>query len=129
MKNFMYKLIQRGKPGVIGGGEKKYYAIPSYQGEATIDTLSKSIERFSTLSRTDIRAVLTAFVDVMEDHLAVGQIVRLDELGSLKVHISSEGVEEADKFTANNIKKAKIHFTPGLRLQNMLKIMKYKKAE
>lgn len=129
MNVFNYKLIERGEPGVIGGGEKKYYAIPVYKGEATIDAISKNIERFCTLSRTDIRAVLTAFVDVMEDYLAVGQIVRLDELGSLKVHISSEGVEEADKFTANSIKKAKIHFTPGQRLQNMLKLMKYQKAE
>jgi len=39
-----YKLIEKGEPGVVGGGTKKWYATIVTDGEETIDDLVKSIE-------------------------------------------------------------------------------------
>jgi predicted histone-like DNA-binding protein len=72
---------------VPGGGEKKYYASANPSGEMTLTGLTKSIEKISAVSGADIRAVLYAMVDVMQDALANGQIVRLGEPGSLRVGI------------------------------------------
>jgi len=80
-----FKVIERGHPGVPGGGEKKFYASANPSGEMTLTGLTKSIEKISTVSGADIRAVLYAMVDVMQDALANGQIVRLGEPGSLRV--------------------------------------------
>ena len=52
-----------------------------------------------------------------------GALLRLlrQLLGSFRVAISTEGVEVAEKFTAANIKKARIVFTPCKELKNLCK--------
>jgi predicted histone-like DNA-binding protein len=95
-------------------GEKKFYASANSTGEMTLVGLTKFIEKISTVSGADIRAVLYAMVDVMQDALANGQIVRLGELGSLRVTISSDGKEVAEDVNAAAIKGARVVFTPGM---------------
>ncbi len=75
-----FKVIERGHPGVPGGSEKKIYASANLSGEMTLSGLTKSIEKISTVSGADIRAVLYAMVDVMQDALVNRQIVRVGEL-------------------------------------------------
>lgn len=123
-----FKVIERGQPGVEGGGEKKYYASPVSSGELTLAGLTKSIEKISTVSGADIRAVLYAMVDVMKDSLADSNIVRLGELGSLRVSLSSEGYPTADEVTSSGIKSARVVFTPGKAIKDMLNTASYQKT-
>jgi len=78
-------------PGVAGGGEKKCYASPVSSGEQTLAGLTRSIEKISTVSGADIQAVLYALVDVSIESLSNGTFVRLEELGSLRMSLKSEG--------------------------------------
>jgi predicted histone-like DNA-binding protein len=123
-----YNIIQKSQPGVVGGGDKKYYAVAVTSGERNIEQLTKRIEKISTVSGADIRAVLYALVDVMTDELDQGQIARLGDLGSIRVAISSEGFANETEVTTNAIKGAKIVFTPGPKLKAMLKALKFAKA-
>jgi predicted histone-like DNA-binding protein len=122
-----YKVIEKGQPGVVGGGEKKFYASASMSGQMTLNGLTKSIEKISTVSGADIRAVVYAMVDVMKDALADGQIVRLGELGSLRVSISSEGKATAAEVNATSVKGARVVFSPGKDLKDMLTTLTYTK--
>ncbi|MDY3521764.1 HU family DNA-binding protein [Riemerella anatipestifer] len=122
-----YKVIQKGQPGVAGGGEKKYYASANVVSEKTLAGLTKDIEKISTVSGADIRAVLYALVDVMQSSLADGQIIRLGELGSMRVSISSEGKAKEEEVTSAAIKSAKVVFTPGSDLKKMLATLSYEK--
>lgn len=122
-----FKVIEKGQPGVEGGGEKKFYASANFTGEKSLDGLTKDIEKISTVSGADIRAVLYAMVDVMVGSLEEGQIVRLGELGSLRVSISSEGQEKAEDVKAATIRSSKVIFTPGKGIKNMLKTLKFEK--
>jgi predicted histone-like DNA-binding protein len=124
---YKFKVIERGHPGVPGGGEKKFYASANSSGEMTLAGLTKSIEKISTVSGADIRAVLYAMVDVMQDALANGQIVRLGELGSLRVSISSEGKATAEEVNSSAIRGAKVVFTPGKDIKTMLNNLTYSK--
>lgn len=123
-----FKIIERGEPGVTGGGTKKFYASAISDGEANLETLTRAIEKVSTVSGADIRAVLYAMVESMDDILADGKIVRLGELGSLRVSFSSEGQETADKVNAKSIKSAKVIFSPGKMIKKMLQTLEYKKV-
>jgi predicted histone-like DNA-binding protein len=123
-----FKVIEKGQPGVIGGGTKKYYASSTLTGELTLEKLTKQIERVSTVNGADIRAVLYAMVQIMQDALADGQAVRLGDLGSLRVNISSQGEETPEDVTTNSIKGAKTIFTPGSGLKEMLATLKFIKA-
>lgn len=122
-----YNLIEKGKPGVIGGGQKKWYANIVTDGEVTIDDLVKQIEKFSALSEADIRGVIIALENVIQDQLANGKIIRLDKLGSFYPSLSSEGVDDAKDFTVANIKGAKVNYRPGKRISNALSTATFKK--
>ena len=123
-----FNVIQRGEPGVAGGGVKKYYAANQSSGELTLAGLTKRIEKMCTVNGADIRAVLYAMVDVMKDELANGQIVRLGELGSLRVNISSKATQNAAEVKASSIKGARVVFSPGKDLKKMLHTLTYEKV-
>lgn len=122
-----YKLVEKGQPGVVGGGTKKWYATAISDGEITIDDLVRRIEKFSALSEADIRGVIIALENVIQDQLVEGKIIRLDKLGSFYPSISSEGTATAAEFTSASIKSVKLNYRPGTRIQNALKTASYKK--
>lgn len=123
----IFKVIKRGKPGVVGGGVKKNYAVPVTMGELTLVDLTNSIEKRCTVTGADIRAVVYALVDVAIENLTQGHIVRLGDLGSLRITLSSEGMDLEDQVTSDTIKKAGVIFTPGSRIKEMFLTMKYHK--
>lgn len=124
-----FKTIQRVQPGVQGGGDKKYYAAPVTSGEITIEGLTKTIEKMSTVSGIDIRAVIYGLVEVSIDNLADGKIVRLGDLGSLRVSLSSEGRATDKEINSGCIKNASVIFTPGPKIKEMLNIVKFEKLQ
>jgi predicted histone-like DNA-binding protein len=123
-----YKVLKKGQPGVAGGGVQKYYASPVLEGEMNLGELTRQIEKISTVSGADIRAVLYALVDVAVESLSNSRIVRLGELGSLRPTLSSEGKATEEEVTASAIKGAGIIFAPGSRLKEMLAAVKFQKA-
>ena len=123
-----FKVIERGQPGVAGGGEKKFYASPVMDGELDMADLTKAIEKICTVSGADIRAVLYALVDVAIDNLSNGTIVRMGDLGSFRIGLSSEGKAKAEEVSSSAIKSNSILFTPGTRLKEMMASAKYQKV-
>ena len=124
-----YKVIAKGQPGVIGGGNKKYYASAQMTGVVDIDELTRDIEKISTVSGADIRAVLYALVDVATDELADSNIVRLGDLGSLRVTLKSFGLEAPSDVNATAIKGTRIHFYPGKKIKEMQKTLTYQQVK
>ena len=122
------KAIERPQPGVAGGGVKKFYASPVHGKEITLEGLTKAIEKTSTVNGADIRAVLYALVEEAVNGLSESRIIRLGDLGSLRITISSESRDTAHEVTASAVKKAGVIFTPGKKLQEMLKSAKFTKA-
>ena len=95
-----YKVVERGQPGVSGGGNKKWYATISSDGETSVDELVAQIEKFSSLSEADIRGVIIALENAIQHELANGKIVRLDKLGSLYPTLSSNPANQEKDFHA-----------------------------
>lgn len=116
-----YKVIEKGQPGVVGGGEKKFYAHVVMGKEATIDEIVKDIEKFSALSESDIRGVVYALENVIQNKLAQSRIVRLEKLGNLYPSIRSRGEISADKVTSNTITSVSVNYRPGSRIISALK--------
>jgi predicted histone-like DNA-binding protein len=123
-----FRTVERPQPGVPGGGVRKFYATPAHGREVTLEALTRAIERKSTLSGADIRAVLYAMVDQAVDGLAEGRIVRLGDLGSLRITLSSEGRDTPEEVTASAIRRTGIIFTPGVKMQSMLRNARFEKV-
>lgn len=124
-----YNLSEKGNPG-NPAAPKKFYANAKSTGEVTFRSLSKEIaEGSTTVSDTDVMAVLNDLTKVLSRHLSDGKIVRFGDFGSFQISVSSEGAETASKFNANMIKGAKILFRPGIDLRDMLATVKYEKEK
>ncbi|MDR2408425.1 MAG: HU family DNA-binding protein [Bacteroidales bacterium] len=124
-----YVLTQKGNPG-DPDAPKKFYAQAKANKELTFRKLSKEIaEGSSTVSDSDVLAVLNDLTKILKRHLADGEIVRFGDFGSFQVSISSEGVETAEKFNASLIKSGKVTFRPGVDLKEMLATLKYEKLK
>ena len=89
-----YILNTKAEPSVSGGGTKKWYASVITDGELTVEELSKQIEKFSSLSEADIRGVIIALENVIQENLINGKIIRMDKLGSFYPVINYNEVTE-----------------------------------
>lgn len=124
-----YKLIKRNKPGVVNDPNPKYYAVAVTTGEDDFKSMTRAVADRCTVTGSDAKAVLDAFMTVMLQRLANGQIVRLNDLGSFRISLSSEGVLNEKKFNAaTQIKKARIIFTPCKELKDMCKSLSYQRV-
>lgn len=124
-----YKVIQRGEPGVPGGGVKKYYAQAVATGEVDIEYLTKRIEKISTVSGADIRAVLYALTDVVPEELADGNIARIGDMGDFRLSLSSEGHDREEEVSSDSVRKTKVLFRPGKKFREMQHNLEYRKVE
>ncbi|MFK8272081.1 HU family DNA-binding protein [Capnocytophaga canimorsus] len=124
-----YKVIEKGQPGVAGGGTKKFYANVVTEGELSVDDLVKQIEKFSALSEADIRGVIIALENVIQQGLADSKIIRLEKLGSLYPTLSSNGVATEKEFTANQIKSVSVNYRPGTCIVEAMKAAGFEKKK
>ena len=108
---------------------RKFYAVAQSTGEADFRDMAKEIAEITTVSVPDAVAVLESLVMIIPRHIEKGEIIRLGELGSLRLTINSEGSDTADAVSARNVKKANYRFTAGNELQQTLKILKYTRVK
>ena len=106
----------------------RYYATAKSSGDVTLKQLGKEIAQRSTVNHADTLAVLEVLTQLLGDHIANGDIVRLGDFGRFNISLKSIGAENQAAFTSKNIEKAKINFRPGKDLQDTLKTLTYKKV-
>lgn len=87
--------------------------------------MCEAITGRTTCTETDVRAALAGIIYEAKRALKAGRIVRLGDLGSLQMGLSSEGAEKAEDFTLSMIKKSRINFRPGKGLTDITKTMAY----
>lgn len=123
----LYKVSERHIPGKFPV-EKKWYAYAVAAGEVTLDMIATRLSGSTTVTRADIMAVLTAFVDEIGTDLKNGLIVRFGELGSMQMGLSSRGAETLTEWKADLIRKAHINFRPGKKLKRMAQDATFKRT-
>ena len=107
----------------------KYYARESESGRIDLPELADNIARHSTtVSKTDIQAVLTILGEELAALLAKGHSVHLGELGYLHVTLKSKGVAEEKDVNPSLIEEAKVRFVAGSVLEKEIKNAKFEKA-
>ncbi|MDR1526592.1 MAG: HU family DNA-binding protein [Dysgonamonadaceae bacterium] len=124
-----YVVVPKGNPA-DPNAPKKFYAHAKSSGELTLKKLSKEIaEGSTTVSDTDVLAVLNDLTKILKRHLDKGEIVRFGDFGTFQIAISSGGAETEEKFHQSLIKSSKVAFRPGVDLKEMLATLKYEKVK
>ena len=106
----------------------KYYGQVQASGDINIREMAERIQANCTVTKADVYAVLVALEDVIIDALKSGEIVRLGDLGSFQIGISSKGAETEKDYSDSLIKKARINFRPGTALAGMLTTLSFAKV-
>ncbi len=124
-----YNLVQRGNPAKKEE-PKKFYAQAKSRGELTFKQLAKEISDGSTtVSDSDVLAVLNDLTKILRRHLSNGEIVRFGDFGSFQITLTSEGAETEQRFSHSLIKNPKVTFRPGADLKEMLATLQYEKVK
>ena len=122
-----YKVVERPNPRDLTL-PNKYYASIVMGDNITFEELAQLISKVSNLNYGSVVGTLATLMEVIELQLIHGRQVRLSDLGTLYLTLSSEGVENAEDFTNGNIKRAAIRFRPGKRLKKLVKNLNYYKV-
>ena len=100
----------------------QYYAQVSPVTPVTLDQIVELIEKRSTVTSADVKAVLDALQFEVRNALVDGKSVRLGDLGSFRPTLSCRASLSAEAFTAANLKGVRVRFTPSARMETELKL-------
>ena len=93
--------------------------VPVTKTVSTYDAkrLAKDIEKESTVSQTDVMAVLNAIPNVMTRYLAEGHSVKLDGIGSffLTFECKKTGVDTPEEVSMDQVTNIKVQFRPTMK--------------
>jgi len=106
----------------------KYYGQVQANGDINLREMASRIQQTCTVHKSDVFAVLVALEDVITDALKSGEIVRLGDLGTFQISISSKGAETEEDYSDALIKKARINFRPGSALVGALSGLTFQKV-
>ena len=122
-----YHLIERINPQ--DRQAKKWYASTVNDGMISKTELAKEITGMSSLSRGDVSNVIESLLEAIPKYLLMGKSVSLGEFGSLRLSLSSEGVDTKEEFNAGKITGAKVIFTPGVELKRAIEAVSFERTE
>ena len=126
-RNVTYSVSPRVNPSEKGT-PPKYYGHVQANGDVNIREMSERIQATCTVTKADVYAVLVALEDVITEALRGGEIVRLGDLGTFQIGISSKGALTEEEYDTSLIKKARINFRPGTALVGVLSNLTYQKV-
>ncbi|MDR2498468.1 MAG: DUF4469 domain-containing protein [Tannerellaceae bacterium] len=98
----------------------QWYAMPVYEETISSEQVAKKISERSTISSADMVGVLESFLTILPEYLAKGEPVYLRGLGTFRLSISSEGVEDPKDFDVSLINAFRIIYTPDVKIQNTI---------
>ena len=116
-----YSLAARSSNPGEEGAEKMIVAVAQSDELVTTEMLAEHIaEHNSVFSPGTIFGLLKDMAACVREFLLAGKRVQLADLATVRVTLSSEGAEDAEKFTTALIKKVNVRFAPADKMKNLL---------
>ncbi len=118
-----YKIQAKANP--TNREEVKYYLQIAPTSVVTVESVIKRISNSTTVTSSDVRAVIDALEYEIIESLRHGDSIRLGHIGSFRPTIASEGTEtvkEAKTRGANLIKKVNVIYTKSAEIENAMRI-------
>lgn len=121
-----FNIQEIGKPG-DPAAPKKFYARPVHSGEITLEDLAEDISHASSLTESDVYAVLQSLVREIPRNISRGYIVRLGNLGAFRLGSNSAGSDTEEEVTAANIFRKRLLFYPGKYVRSVVDNLTFEK--
>lgn len=121
----MVKYVIRSKKNPQKKDVVKYYPQMAPTTPLSLEQIIRRVEKRSTVSSADVKAVLDALQYEVMEALASGSTVRLGDLGSFRLTMKSEGAAtaaEAKQKGAQLIKRVNVQFTKSTTMRDTLAV-------
>lgn len=110
---YKYKLVKKSNPQDLNA-PKKWYAIAVSEVAQTVKGMTRAATENTTTAPIEMEAALDLLGKYARHQLQQGHIVRVGNLGTLRVTFKSDGVEDIAEFNASSmIRNPRIVFTPS----------------
>lgn len=96
-------------------------------GKVTLQQLAKEIADITSLGRGDVESVLTHLSEIAIRYATMGYSVSLGDLGTLTPRLSAKAVPTGEHYTADNIRKVNVRYTPSLDMKERLRAVTFEK--
>lgn len=114
---YKYKLVQKYNPKDKTAA-KKWYAVAIGNDAQDVKTMTRAATENTTTAPIEMEASLDLIGKYAMKQLLQGHIVKVGDLGTLRITFKSEGVEDITQFNAGTmIKEPRILFTPSKTLR------------
>lgn len=90
----------------------KYYGRAIILNKVTTNQLCDEISHSTTVTESDVRAVLSELRVRLHDHLINNHSVKIDGLGTFFVRMNTTPTEKMEEFSADRIKNVSVGFLP-----------------
>lgn len=111
----LYKLHQDNRKNSLNKG--KWYGRAVITSTSDTAKLAEIIQRNCTAKRSDVVAVLTELVEVMQSELQASHSVKLDGFGTFKIGLKTKPADTAADFSVGkNVAGMRVNFTPQLHI-------------
>jgi len=105
----------------------KFYPTIHSNGTIGMRQLMGDITAMTSLSTSDVGAMLEALIHLIPKYLLMGIRVDLGDFGSYYLTIQGEGKDTAEEVDSNAVTKKMIRFLPGVILKEAIDKMKFEK--
>ncbi len=123
-----FNIVERGNPSNLQA-PKKFYPSVVASGRKTLRQIAKRIAEISTISNADTMAVIEAFLTVVPQELAEGNIVELGDFGNFWLKINSSGMANPEQVNATNITNVLPRFNPGKEFKKVMITLEFQRGE
>lgn len=124
---FKYTITERKMLTKDGTHARRQVATQMNLGKVTLSQLAREIADITSLGRGDVESVLTHLSEIAIRYSTMGYSVSLGDLGTLTPRLSAKAVPTGDKYTADNIRKVNVRYTPSLDMKERLRAVTFEK--
>ena len=119
-----YKVMATTKPGQGKEGEKIYFPKLTRSSQVNLRDIANMLSEISTASPGDVYLIITGLVDLIPTLLGKGNTIKLDDLGTFRLHARVDTEPSPEKVTSRNIKELRLSFRHDNRIKKKLKGIK-----
>lgn len=103
-----------------GNVSEAYLAKVSYGNYVNSELLAAEVSKRSSVSAATVMLVLREVEECMSGHLAAGDVVKLDSIGTFAPTITAKAQDSPKKVNQFSITKTGVLFRPGKRLKEVI---------
>lgn len=110
----LYKMVRTFKDGRSDKANNKWFARAITTETVSTDKIAELIQARCTLTKSDVRGCIEAFIDVIREQIQDSKAVKLDGFGTFKIGLKSTGADSVGEFSVtSNIVGSHVLFYPA----------------